>query len=140
MTSSLAADAVRTRIEEISSAIARQKEILRSLEIQKSAAHGELKFNAIRDPMSRLPLEISSEIFAQCLPARPKIHPLQAPTIFLGVCRLWRDIALYAPGRYKRRGYPDTRFRQVLGNLARSNARSAALARPAQNLASTGVR
>ncbi|KAJ7769075.1 hypothetical protein DFH07DRAFT_938260 [Mycena maculata] len=34
---------------------------------------------------------------AQCLPARPRMHPVRAPTIFLGVCHAWRNIALSAP-------------------------------------------
>ncbi|KAK7002341.1 hypothetical protein R3P38DRAFT_3605320 [Favolaschia claudopus] len=47
------------------------------------------------DPITRLPLEISSEIFTHCVP-----HPnerrgtLSEPLLLLGVCTRWKDIAL----------------------------------------------
>ncbi|KAJ7745218.1 hypothetical protein DFH07DRAFT_1063241 [Mycena maculata] len=86
---------LRTRIEGISLSIARQKEILQDLEKQKSAAQGEL--NAILDPMSRMPLEISSDIFTRCLSTSPTFLPRDAPSLFLNVCRAWRNIALGTP-------------------------------------------
>ncbi|KAJ7636458.1 hypothetical protein FB45DRAFT_689375, partial [Roridomyces roridus] len=45
----------------------------------------------------RLPFEILSPIFEQCLPATPSVHPRQAPAVFLRVSRAWRDIALATP-------------------------------------------
>ncbi|KAJ7506845.1 hypothetical protein B0H11DRAFT_1659939, partial [Mycena galericulata] len=85
------------RIDKLSSDIARQREILRNLENQKSAAPGEL--NTILDPMSRLPLEISSDIMLRCLPTTTMAdpHPHDAPMVFLNICRSWRNIALATP-------------------------------------------
>ncbi|KAJ7731920.1 hypothetical protein DFH07DRAFT_144870 [Mycena maculata] len=118
---------VRTRIEEISSAISRQTEILRDLETQRSAAQGEL--NAILDPMARLPLEISSKIFAQCSPMPPKYDALQAPTIFLSVCRAWRYIALATPSLWAAisdQGIPVAKFPKFFESWLR-RARSSPL-------------
>ncbi|KAJ7482811.1 hypothetical protein B0H11DRAFT_1678849, partial [Mycena galericulata] len=86
------------RIDKLSSEIARQRDILRDLENQKSAAHrGEL--NTILDPMSRLPLEISSDIMLRCLPTTTMAdpHPHDAPMVFLNICRTWSNIALATP-------------------------------------------
>ncbi|KAJ7506865.1 hypothetical protein B0H11DRAFT_245486 [Mycena galericulata] len=86
---------IHTRIDKLSSEITRQREILRDLENQKSAAQGEL--NTILDPMSRLPLEISSDILLRCLPTITMADPHDAPMIFLNVCRAWSNIALATP-------------------------------------------
>ncbi|KAJ7160270.1 hypothetical protein C8R46DRAFT_1223749 [Mycena filopes] len=77
-------DALNARIEELSVAIS-------DLEIQRSNARRDL--NALRDPMARLPLEISSEIFIQLLADDDGSTPM----IFLPICRLWKDIALSTP-------------------------------------------
>ncbi|KAF7364699.1 F-box domain-containing protein [Mycena venus] len=85
------------RIEELSSAIERQKQVLRDLETSRSDARRDL--NVLCDPIARLPLEISSAIFFRCLPVdrypRPNRH--NAPMLFLRVCRLWSEIALATP-------------------------------------------
>ncbi|KAJ7486707.1 hypothetical protein FB451DRAFT_1391595 [Mycena latifolia] len=83
------------RIAAISADITRQKEVLTNLERSKSAALRAL--NALRDPVARLPLELSSEILIQCLPAReaPSVH--HAPMLLLHVCNAWTDIALATP-------------------------------------------
>ncbi|KAJ7456789.1 hypothetical protein B0H11DRAFT_1739136, partial [Mycena galericulata] len=86
---------IHKRIDKLSSEIARQREILSDLENQKSAAQGEL--NTILDPMSRLPLEISSDIMLRCLPTTTRADPLAAPMVFLNICRSWRNIALATP-------------------------------------------
>jgi hypothetical protein len=88
---------LHTRIEELSSAIVRQKEVLRDLEKLKSDAQSDL--NAILDPMARLPLEISSSIFGICLPNNtiPKPNPHEVPMLFMNVCRLWNKIAISTP-------------------------------------------
>ncbi|KAJ7506889.1 hypothetical protein B0H11DRAFT_1679548, partial [Mycena galericulata] len=83
------------RIEQLSSEITRQREILRDLESAKSAAQGEL--NAIFDPVSRLPVEISSDIMLRCLPVTPKPDPLAPPMLFTNICRAWSNIALSTP-------------------------------------------
>lgn len=89
MLSSAVAD-LHTRIDEVSFSIACQREILRELVNKKSAFQGEL--NAILDPISQLPLEISSDIFMHCLPITPLpdsdclcITPDVAPMIFLNM-------------------------------------------------------
>ncbi|KAJ7464718.1 hypothetical protein B0H11DRAFT_2050925 [Mycena galericulata] len=69
--------------------------VLVDLENQRSAVQSDL--NCILDPMAHLPVEISSDIFIRCLPSPPSFNPLQAPTIFLSVCRLWSNIALSTP-------------------------------------------
>ncbi|KAJ7456754.1 hypothetical protein B0H11DRAFT_2065325 [Mycena galericulata] len=87
---------LRSRIEEISSAVDRQKAVLRDLENQRSAIQEEL--NSILDPISRLPLEISSHILTCCLlqhAQRPS--PRDAPLLFLNICRSWSAIALATP-------------------------------------------
>ncbi|KAJ6544613.1 hypothetical protein DFH09DRAFT_928274, partial [Mycena vulgaris] len=87
--------ALHARIEEISLAITRQKEILRDLEQTKSDAQSEL--NNILDPMARLPLELSSDIFLRCLPDKPIPRARFAPLLFLNVCRSWSKIAISTP-------------------------------------------
>ncbi|KAJ7160286.1 hypothetical protein C8R46DRAFT_366468 [Mycena filopes] len=84
-------DALNARIDQLSSAIEVQKQVLRELEIQRSDVRREL--NALRDPIARLPLEISSEVFEQCLAGDEDITAL----FFLGICRLWSHIALSTP-------------------------------------------
>ncbi|KAJ7728594.1 hypothetical protein DFH07DRAFT_998844 [Mycena maculata] len=87
---------IQARIAAISTSIARQREIIRNLETQKSAAQGEL--NAVLDPMSRLPLEISSNIFMHCVPVSPSHpDPHAVPMIFLSISHSWRNIAFATP-------------------------------------------
>ncbi|KAJ6590733.1 hypothetical protein DFH09DRAFT_870943, partial [Mycena vulgaris] len=80
------------RLEDLASAIAHHQEIIRDLEKTRTAVHRDL--NAILDPMARLPLEISSDIFTRCLPAIPRADPLTAPMVLLKVCNSWSNIAL----------------------------------------------
>ncbi|KAJ7680148.1 hypothetical protein B0H17DRAFT_73118 [Mycena rosella] len=83
---------LQTRIEDVSADIDRQKQVLTKLERSRSALQWQL--NAIRDPVSRLPLEISSEIFIRCL-SSPDAHPSALDIIlFLNICNAWTDIAL----------------------------------------------
>ncbi|KAJ7457320.1 hypothetical protein FB451DRAFT_1008992, partial [Mycena latifolia] len=79
----------------LSADISRQKEVLKSLERSKSAAQHQL--NALRDPVARLPVELSSEIFIQCLPSRPAPNAGDAPLLLLSICKAWTDIALSTP-------------------------------------------
>ncbi|KAJ7653383.1 hypothetical protein B0H17DRAFT_1214734 [Mycena rosella] len=83
---------LEARIDTISADIVRQKEVLQNLQRRKSVAQRDL--NAIRDPVARLPLEISSEIFIECLPSHPSPDARHAPLLFLTVCNKWADIAL----------------------------------------------
>ncbi|KAJ6483010.1 hypothetical protein DFH09DRAFT_1107161 [Mycena vulgaris] len=59
---------------------------------RKSAAQAQL--NAILDPVARLPLEISSDIFLKCLPSRPAPGAHHIPMLFLNVCNSWMDIVV----------------------------------------------
>ncbi|KAJ7165874.1 hypothetical protein C8R46DRAFT_1035208 [Mycena filopes] len=46
---------------------------------------------------TRLPLEISSEIFTLCLPNARTLDPGQVPLIFMRICHFWSTIALSTP-------------------------------------------
>ncbi|KAJ7645956.1 hypothetical protein DFH06DRAFT_580636 [Mycena polygramma] len=86
-----------TQIEELSSAIDVQKQVLKKLNAKRIDAWRNL--NALRDPISRLPLELSSEIFVCCLPdsPRPDFGNTVTPTLLLGVCHRWSSIAISTP-------------------------------------------
>ncbi|KAF7338184.1 hypothetical protein MVEN_02043300 [Mycena venus] len=62
--------------------------------VESAAQH---RLNAILDPVARLPLELSSEIFFHCIPPRPKPGSRAAPMLLLNVCSAWSDIALSTP-------------------------------------------
>ncbi|KAJ6523335.1 hypothetical protein B0H19DRAFT_1201881 [Mycena capillaripes] len=90
----MSVEELHARIAKFSADIDLQKEVLKQLERSKSAAQRQL--NALRDPMARLPLEISSEIFLQCLSeSRPDAG--DAPLLLLNVCNSWTDIAVSIP-------------------------------------------
>jgi hypothetical protein len=93
----MSADELRARIEEISSEIGLQKQLLKKLQHDKSVVQRQL--NEVVDPMARLPLEISSDIFLQCLDPVPErgVGPCQAPILFLNICSGWTAIALCTP-------------------------------------------
>ncbi|KAJ7302114.1 hypothetical protein DFH08DRAFT_978219 [Mycena albidolilacea] len=93
---------LRARIDESSAEIAVYKMLLKKLEQDRSLVQRQL--NAVLDPISRLPLEISSEIFLLSLAADhiTKEHPnplpkpgahsvLMAP---MNVSNTWSAIAL----------------------------------------------
>ncbi|KAJ7649965.1 hypothetical protein FB45DRAFT_1075833 [Roridomyces roridus] len=67
---------IEAEIAQISLEIERQKDVLRKLESSKNVLQQQL--NAIRDPIARLPLDISSDIFLQCLPPR-SVYPREYP-------------------------------------------------------------
>ncbi|KAJ7867047.1 hypothetical protein B0H13DRAFT_2281278 [Mycena leptocephala] len=90
-----AVDFLRLRIHELSLAIKHQTEVLDNLAKARSDAQREL--NSILDPMTWLPLEISSDIFMRCLPDIPRTHADAAPMLFLHVCHAWTNIALSTP-------------------------------------------
>ncbi|KAJ7853706.1 hypothetical protein B0H14DRAFT_3653704, partial [Mycena olivaceomarginata] len=82
------------RIAKLDTEIESQKELLKKLERDKSLAQRQL--NAARDPVARLPLEISSEIFVQSLAPFPEPGALHAPML-RNICNAWSDIALSTP-------------------------------------------
>ncbi|KAJ7748737.1 hypothetical protein DFH07DRAFT_942180 [Mycena maculata] len=83
-------------IEKISADIELQKEVLKKLELSKILVQRQL--NAVRDPVARLPLEISSEIFIQSLSlARPELGSQNIPMLLLNVCNAWANIAISTP-------------------------------------------
>ncbi|KAJ7788284.1 hypothetical protein B0H14DRAFT_2949431, partial [Mycena olivaceomarginata] len=71
------------------------KNVLRDLE--KSRSHLRRQLNATLDPIARLPLELSSDIFQRCLPMSSYPDPHYAPMLFLNVCHSWTEIALSTP-------------------------------------------
>ncbi|KAJ7490721.1 hypothetical protein FB451DRAFT_1361498 [Mycena latifolia] len=105
--------ALRTRLEELSSAINREKEVLKALEQTRSDVQREL--NAILDPMARLPLEISSDILLQAIPAIPQPNPSRGPLVFLTICHLWRNIALSTPALWAAVRIDSARAREFKG-------------------------
>ncbi|KAJ7769077.1 hypothetical protein DFH07DRAFT_806824 [Mycena maculata] len=111
---SLAVANLRTRIDELSLAIDRQREVLKDLENQKSTVQGDL--NAILDPMTRLPVEISSDIMLRCLPTTIQPDPRAAPMLFLNICRSWSTIALSMPALWSSIQI-DTKIREGFGEL-----------------------
>ncbi|KAJ7472189.1 hypothetical protein FB451DRAFT_1036791, partial [Mycena latifolia] len=86
---------LQARLDEVSADIDRQKEVLRKLECSKSGLQSQI--NAVHDPVAKLPLEISSEIFILCLPFPPKPGGRHPPMLFLSICHAWKDIALSTP-------------------------------------------
>ncbi|KAJ7464799.1 hypothetical protein B0H11DRAFT_2198011 [Mycena galericulata] len=86
---------LEAQIEKLSADIAGQKKILANLEKSKSLVQRQL--NAVRDPVARLPLEISSEIFLRCLPPLSEPGAHHVPMLFLNICNIWTDIALSTP-------------------------------------------
>ncbi|KAJ7924453.1 hypothetical protein B0H13DRAFT_1706754, partial [Mycena leptocephala] len=92
----MSVEEIQARIAQLSVDIEMQRELLRQLENSKISAQRQL--NAIRDPVARLPLEISSEIFLRCLPPfRPTPGARSLPMLLLNVCSAWTHIALFTP-------------------------------------------
>ncbi|KAJ7029989.1 hypothetical protein C8F04DRAFT_1114951 [Mycena alexandri] len=88
----MSAKELEARIDEISADIVVQRE-LKQLVHSKSAVQRQL--NSLRDPVARLPLEISSEIFLWCLPDHsPRPGASIAPMLLLNICQTWTQIAL----------------------------------------------
>ncbi|KAJ6472695.1 hypothetical protein C8R47DRAFT_1324609 [Mycena vitilis] len=54
----------------------------------------QLQLNAVRDPVGRLPVELSSEIFVSCLPDYPQPGSRYNPMLLLNVCSTWSGVAL----------------------------------------------
>ncbi|KAJ7748746.1 hypothetical protein DFH07DRAFT_560618 [Mycena maculata] len=92
----MSAQELEARIGKISAEIELQKEVLKKLELSKMLVQRQL--NAVRDPVARLPLEISSEIFIQSLSlAHPELGSQNIPMLLLNVCNAWANIAISTP-------------------------------------------
>ncbi|KAJ7640326.1 hypothetical protein DFH06DRAFT_955554, partial [Mycena polygramma] len=84
---------LRASIAKLSAEIDLQKTRLKKLETDRSLAHRQL--NAVLDPVERLPVEISSEIFLQSLPSFPSAGA--EPVLRLDICHAWTEIAVSTP-------------------------------------------
>ncbi|KAJ7664337.1 hypothetical protein DFH06DRAFT_250399 [Mycena polygramma] len=82
-------------VEELQARIDKYEVDIKGLENRKRATQRQL--NAIRDPVARLPVELSSEIFLHCLPQQRKPDSCTAPMLLLSVCNTWTDIVLSTP-------------------------------------------
>ncbi|KAJ7827993.1 hypothetical protein B0H13DRAFT_304412 [Mycena leptocephala] len=88
-------EALRARIDKLSTEINMQTELLKKLQHDKSLVQRQL--NAVLDPVARLPVEISSEIFLQSLPILIEPDARHAAMLLLNICNSWTSIALSTP-------------------------------------------
>ncbi|KAJ7621605.1 hypothetical protein DFH06DRAFT_773949 [Mycena polygramma] len=88
----MSVEELRARVAELTTKIELQKTLLKDLEKEKSSVLRKL--NSVFDPVARLPLELSTEIFLQTLPIYPKPGVNHAPMLFLNICHAWAEIAL----------------------------------------------
>ncbi|KAJ4482439.1 hypothetical protein J3R30DRAFT_2174084 [Lentinula aciculospora] len=95
-------DLVKTKVQHLREL----EEMARILNSQLIQARTDfLEHKALLSAARKLPMEIMSEIFLQCLPAvdtssviwRPEPHPNQAPLLLTQICRSWRNIAIATP-------------------------------------------
>ncbi|KAF7361431.1 F-box domain-containing protein [Mycena sanguinolenta] len=93
----MSVEQLRARIAKLDTEIELQKELLKKLEHDKILARRQL--NSVLDPVARLPLEISSEIFLQSLEPFPMlgVRRVPGPMLLLNICHAWTKIALSTP-------------------------------------------
>ncbi|KAJ7896404.1 hypothetical protein B0H14DRAFT_501222 [Mycena olivaceomarginata] len=91
----MAIDELHARLVKLNTEIELHRKALKSLEQERSLVQRQM--NAALDPVARLPLEISSEIFRQSLAPFPDVGPLHTPMLLLNICNTWTDIALSTP-------------------------------------------
>ncbi|KAF8891938.1 hypothetical protein CPB84DRAFT_1683195, partial [Gymnopilus junonius] len=80
--------------------IADLQALLALLEDKREGIYGSLqRFIIVMSPIRRLPDDVLSEIFYQCLPTdRPPIlGASDAPTLLMRVCKRWRSVVLSSP-------------------------------------------
>ncbi|KAJ7766901.1 hypothetical protein B0H16DRAFT_1522769 [Mycena metata] len=122
-------------VEELEARIDKLANEIKELQHQKCATQRQL--NALRDPVERLPLEISSEIFLQCpfehdgLGQMGQSKPQMAPLLLLQICRAWTNIASYTPALWARvhMDRPRANILQVWLQRARNHALAVSLRR-----------
>ncbi|KAF8213910.1 hypothetical protein K438DRAFT_1927157 [Mycena galopus ATCC 62051] len=99
---SLTATVLRDFLAEIDAQIFKTKEALKELKKHRISVQRHLASVATY-PVLTLPVEITQEIFKQCLPFAEHSSlalgelELCAPMVLLRICRQWRDIALSTP-------------------------------------------
>ncbi|KAJ7649832.1 hypothetical protein FB45DRAFT_4438 [Roridomyces roridus] len=91
---------LESRLAQVSIDIERQKEVLKGLEYDKSLIQRQL--NSLRDPVARLPLELSSDIFLRCLGRKPQVGERYLPVLLLNICTAWTNIAVSVPALWHR--------------------------------------
>ncbi|KAJ6602553.1 hypothetical protein DFH09DRAFT_859208, partial [Mycena vulgaris] len=80
---------LRSRLEHI------EEQILR---LQEERKHTKSALASIVFPVLSLPVEITSEIFLQCLDGRPiKPDLREIPLVLTRVCSAWRSITINTP-------------------------------------------
>ncbi|KAJ7073836.1 hypothetical protein C8F01DRAFT_1098497 [Mycena amicta] len=100
MNAALALD--RARLLEVESEIPKLEAHLAALHSEKESIHRRL--DEYTYPVLTLPNEIVTEIFIHYLPPYPDHPPLigsGSPTYLLGICRLWRNVALHSPALWR---------------------------------------
>ncbi|KAJ6510701.1 hypothetical protein C8R45DRAFT_813958, partial [Mycena sanguinolenta] len=90
----MSVEELRARIVQLDNEVDLQKKLLKKLERDRSLAQGQL--NTVLDPVARLPLEISSEVFLQSL-TPSGCGAQHVPTLLLNICNAWTDIAKAIP-------------------------------------------
>ncbi|KAJ7235974.1 hypothetical protein C8J57DRAFT_1144813, partial [Mycena rebaudengoi] len=100
-----------------------QRKVLEDLE--RGRADIQRQLNCLLDPITRLPVEISSEIFIHCL------DPTTAPLLLLRICTAWANIARSTPALWDTiyASFPRAKgFEHLFDSyLARSQSRGLAL-------------
>ncbi|KAJ7983054.1 phosphotransferase enzyme family-domain-containing protein [Mycena polygramma] len=86
---------LRERLDELAAALEHHKEVIRDLENATREVQGKL--NALLDPIIRLPIELSSDIFLRCLPSTASSASHTAPLLLARICHSWREIAHSTP-------------------------------------------
>ncbi|KAJ7073844.1 hypothetical protein C8F01DRAFT_1271771, partial [Mycena amicta] len=92
----------RARLIEVESEIQKLKEHLAALRSERTEIRQRLDEYAY--PVLTVPNEIITEIIMHYLPLYPDHPPLLgpgSPTYLLGICRLWRNVALHSPALWR---------------------------------------
>lgn len=84
--------ALHARLADLISDIGTHKEVPETLLRARSAIQRQL--NDLHDPMARLPLEVSSDVFIHCIPPPDVYTEPSGFLVLLSICTAWTDIAL----------------------------------------------